>query len=59
MAYGFPPLALTSSQRPLPALADTDIKAFVDQLDLRAHHAAHQDVANPVVDGILKGTQLS
>ena len=40
--------------RALPALADADVEALVDQLDLRAQDAAHQDVAHPVVDRVLE-----
>ena len=42
-------------QSALPARPDPDVEAFVDQLDLGAQHAAHQDVADAVVDGIREG----
>ena len=37
----------------LPALLEADAEALIDQLDLRAEHAAHQDVADPVVDRVV------
>ena len=51
---GLPALRLHVLDRPLPALPNPDVEALVDQLDLRPHHAAHQDVADPVVDGVLE-----
>ena len=36
---GFVALVFDIVERTLPRLADTDIKFFVDQLDIRAHHA--------------------
>jgi hypothetical protein len=42
-------------ERPLPALADADVEAVVDELDLGAHEPAHQDVADAVVDGVGEG----
>ena len=39
----------------LPAFADADVEAFVHELDLRAHHAAHENVAYAIVDGVLEG----
>src|SRR5205823_3005104 len=39
--------------RLLPALADADVKAVVDQPDVGAHDAAKQDVSDAVVDGVL------
>ena len=45
---------LDSFDRTLPAFPDPDVEAFIDEFDLRSHDAAHQDIADPVVDGILK-----
>ena len=42
------------SIRALPAFANSDVEAFVDEFDLGSHHPAHQDVSDPVVDRILK-----
>ena len=50
---GLPPCASTSSSACLPALADADIEALIDQADVRAHDAAEQDVADTVIDRIL------
>jgi hypothetical protein len=36
-----------------PALLEIDAKASVDQLDVRSHQAAHHDVADAVVDGVM------
>src|SRR4051794_19967697 len=46
---------LDVGDRPLPALTDADVEAFVDQLDLGAQHAAHQYVPDAVIDGVLEG----
>ncbi len=49
---GHAALRLDIVQRALPALTDADIKTLVHQLDLGAHHPAHQDVADAVIDRI-------
>ena len=40
-------------ERVLPALLEADAETLVDQLDMGAEDAAHQDVADPVVDRIV------
>ena len=50
---GLAALGLHIRDRLFPALADADVEAFVDQLDIGAHDAAEQDVADAVVDGVL------
>src|SRR3954462_11449847 len=39
-------------QRVLPALLETNPEPCLDELDLGAHDARKQDVANPIVDRI-------
>ncbi len=39
--------------RLLPALADADVEAVVDQPHVGAHDAREHDVADPVIDGVL------
>ncbi len=51
---GFSALGLDVLQGALPALADTDVEPFVDQLDLGPHDAGHQDVADTVINGVLE-----
>ena len=43
-----------SLERTLPAFPDPDVETFIDEFNLRSHDTAHQDIADPVVDGILK-----
>ena len=37
-----------------PTFANTNIETFIDQFNLRPHDAAHQDVANPVINRVVK-----
>src|SRR6202030_3152369 len=46
-------LGLHLLDRLLPALADADIETFVHHLQIGAHDAAEQDVADAVIDGVL------
>ena len=42
-------------KRVLPTLTDADVKALVHQFDVRAHDPGHEDVADAVIDGVVKG----
>src|SRR6267142_362112 len=46
-------LGLHVRDRLFPTLPDTDVKPFVDHLDIGAHDPAQQDVADAVIDGVL------
>ena len=48
-----PALRLDVLQRILPALANADIEAFIDQANVRAHDAAELNVADAVINRIL------
>ena len=50
---GLAALGLHVRNRLFPALANADVKAFIDQLHVGAHDAAEQDIADAVVDGVL------
>ena len=50
---GTPALGLDLLERVLPAFADADVEAVLDQPHVRAHDPAQHDVADPVVDRVL------
>ncbi len=50
---GLAALGLHVGNRVFPALANADVELFIDHLHVRAHHAAEQDIADAVVDGVL------
>ena len=50
---GLAALGLHVRDRLFPALANADVETFIDQLDIGAHDAAEQDIADAVVDGVL------
>ena len=52
IAYGLPPPASISAQRPLPALLEADAEPGADQPHVRAGEPAEQDVADLVVDRV-------
>ena len=52
IAYGLPPAASTSRDRPLPALLEADAEAGLDEPHVGAHDPAQQDVADAVVDHV-------